>query len=434
MTVTAEYTIPGLHVREHEASVPLDWNHPDAGTITVFARELVTPTKRHEDLPCLLFLQGGPGGKGPRPVTASGWIAEALKNYRVVLLDQRGTGRSTRVDARTIGRFGTAVEAAEYLAHFRADQIVRDAEHLREHVFGGKRWTTLGQSYGGFLTLSYLSLAPEGLAACLVTGGLASVTRPDAELVYRRTYPRVEAKNAEYRRRYPHDVAAIERIADRLAASPVTLPDGDVLTVRRFQTLGMGFGMKHPGYEQVHWLVDEAFDWKGEELDDGFLAQVAAATDFATNPLYAVLQEAIYASGPDAGPTAWAAQRVRDELPAFAESARPLLLTGEMIYPWQFAELRSLKPFEAAAHALHERESWSTLYDTARLAANEVPVYAAVYFDDMYVDSGLQLETAQAVGNLHPWVTNEFEHDGLRNGDVFARLHALLEADGGALR
>ncbi|HEY0247408.1 MAG TPA: alpha/beta fold hydrolase [Gryllotalpicola sp.] len=432
MSVTAEYTIPGLHVRDHEVVVPLDWDRPDAGTITVFARELVTPARRGDELPYLLFLQGGPGGKGPRPVSASGWIAEALTSYRVVLLDQRGTGRSTRVDARTLARFPLAEQAAEFLTRFRADSIVRDAEFLRENEFQVPRWTTLGQSYGGFLTLSYLSLAPEGLAACLVTGGLASVTRTGADVVYRRTYPRVEAKNAEYRRRYPGDTAVIARIADRLAAAPVRLPDGDVLTVRRFQTLGMGFGMKHPGYEQLHWLVDEAFDASGEDLDAGFLAQLAPATSFATNPLYAVLQEAIYQSGPDASPSAWAAQAVRDELPQFEESARPVLMTGEMIYPWQFAEIAALRPFEAATHLLHERADWSVLYEPDRLAANEVPVYAAVYFDDMYVDSALQLETAQAVGNVHPWVTNEFEHDGLRNGDVFARLHRLLEEDGGA--
>ncbi|GAA4190358.1 alpha/beta fold hydrolase [Gryllotalpicola kribbensis] len=432
MTVTAEYTIPGLHVRDHEVVVPLDWDRPDAGELTVFARELVAPTRRRDDLPYLLFLQGGPGGKGPRPLSASGWVAEALKRYRVVLLDQRGTGRSTRIDGRTISRFPSAQAAADHLAHFRADSIVRDAEHLRQHEFGARRWTTLGQSYGGFLTLSYLSLAPDGLAACLVTGGLSSVARNGAEIVYRRTYPRVEAKNAEYRRRYPGDGAVVERIAERLAVEPAVLPDGDLLTVRRFQTLGMGFGMKHPGYEQLHWLLDEAFDASGDEFDAGFLAQVADATSFTTNPLYAVLQEAIYLSGPEAGASAWAAQTVRDELPQFAESARPLLFTGEMIYPWQFAELAALRPFEAAAHVMHERTEWPVLYDLDRLAANEVPVFAAVYFDDMYVDSGLQLDTAKSVGNLHAWVTNEFEHDGLRNGDVFERLHAMLDDAGGA--
>ena len=164
------YTIPGMHVREHTVEVPLDWSNPGE-TITVFARELVDPTRKDEDLPCLLFLQGGPGGRGPRPIGVTGWIGRALKNYRVVLMDQRGTGRSTPVTRRRIAAM-SAEEGADYLACFRADSIIADAEHLRKTVFGDKPWSTLGQSYGGFLTLTYLSKAPEGLTACYVTGGL----------------------------------------------------------------------------------------------------------------------------------------------------------------------------------------------------------------------------------------------------------------------
>src|SRR5207245_107164 len=68
--ITAEYTIPGLFVRDHVVPVPLDWSAPDGDTIEVFAREVVSPAKRHEELPLICFLQGGPGGKGPRPTDA----------------------------------------------------------------------------------------------------------------------------------------------------------------------------------------------------------------------------------------------------------------------------------------------------------------------------------------------------------------------------
>ncbi|WP_406312651.1 alpha/beta hydrolase [Streptosporangium sp. NBC_01639] len=415
------YTIPGMHVREHVVEVPLDWADPKE-TISVFARELVDPARRGEDLPCLLYLQGGPGGKGPRPLRADGWIGQALRTHRVVLLDQRGTGRSTRVDGRTMGRFDDAAKAADHLACFRADSIVADAEHLRKSVFGGRRWATLGQSYGGFLTMTYLSYAPEGLSACYVTGGLPSLD-PDAAEVYRRTYPRVEAKNAEFYRRYPQHVELVARIADRLAEGDVLLPDGDVLTVRRLQSLGIDFGMK-PGYERMHWLLDEAFN-EGE-LSSGFLHQVLARSSYSDNPLFAALQEAIYGRG------SWAAaERERSRHPRFAEAARPLLFTGEMIYPWMFEEIRELRPFRPALEALEGRDDWPPLYDVDRLAANEVPVAAAVYFDDMYVDAGLQLETAARVGNTQVWVTNEYEHDGIGDDRVFARLTGLVHDIGG---
>jgi proline iminopeptidase len=335
----------------------------------------------------------------------------------VVLLDQRGTGRSSRVTGATMQRFADPRAAAEHLLAFRADSIVADAEHVRATLYGGRRWTTLGQSYGGFLTLTYLSLAPHALERCLITGGLPAL-RPDARELYRRTHPRVAGKVRRFYERHPGDVARIGAVADRLAAAEVLLPDGDVLSVRRLQTVGQVLGTQ-AGPEELHWLFDEALDdGTATGLSDTFLDQVARRTSFWDNPLYAALHESIYASG--ATPTGWAAEAERG--PEFDGDRRPLPFTGEMIYPWMFDEIASLRPFGPAAHALTERGDFPPLYDPARLAANDVPVDAAVYFDDMYVDAGLSLETAAAVGNVRTWVTNEYEHDGLRTGDVLDRL------------
>lgn len=417
---------------DHTVEVPLDWNAPADASITVFAREIVDPARRTDDLPILLFLQGGPGGAGPRPQSRSGWLATALKTHRVVLLDQRGTGRSTPVDAALIGAMGGEA-GANYLSHFRADSIVRDAEHLRRTDFGGRRWETLGQSYGGFVTLTYLSHAPEALAACYVTGGLAGLNT-DAATVYRHTYPRVAAKTAEYYSRYPDDVERAGRVADIVAAGGVRLPDGDELSVRRLQTLGQDFGMK-PGYERMHWLFDTALRTGADgaasgELSDTFLAAVLARTSYLTNPMYAVMHESIYA-GQATGPTSWAADRMR---PADCDAGRrPLPFTGEMIYPWMFDEIKALRPFRAAVDVLAARDDWPDLYDSRQLARNEVPVAAAVYYDDMYVDSGLQLETAASVGNSRAWVTNEFEHDGIGEG-ALDRLIKTVNDFGGPLR
>ena len=86
-----------------------------------------------------------------------------------------------------------------------------------------------------------------------------------------------------------------------------------------------------------------------------------------------------------------------------------------------------LRPLRAAADALAAREDWPPLYDAGRLAANDVPVAAAVYFNDMYVPRELSLPTAAAIGGLNAWVTSEYEHDGLRvsDGAVLGRLIEL---------
>ncbi len=427
-----EYTIPGMFIRDHQVSVPLNWSKPEGETIEVFAREVCDPVRRGETLPLLAFLQGGPGGKSPRPANGGpSWLAEALKTHRVILIDQRGTGRSTRIESATMDSFESGEAAADYLCYFRADSIVADCEHIRKTLFGGKKWETLGQSYGGFLTLTYLSKAPAGLSACYVTGGLSGL-QATADDVYRLTYPRVAEKNARYYSRYPHDKERIGRIADVIASNDVILPDGDRLTVRRLQTIGIDFGMG-PGFENVHWLMDEAFsDSREERLSDHFLASVMALTSFDGNPLFAVLQESIYGQGE--GAIDWAAERIRAEHPAFADTQRPLHLTGEMMYPWMFEEIRSLRPFRAGAEALASRKSYSSLYDVERLSANDVPVAAAIYFDDMYVDAGLSLGTARRVGNVEAWVTNEYEHDGVRqSGAVLTRLMTMVKERGGPL-
>ena len=432
MTLLSEYYVPGLHIEDRSIKVPLDWTGHEPGhgfdgeSISLFYRVVTAPEHVHDDLPLLVFLQGGPGGSGPRPLSPSsdGWIEEAIKHFRVILPDQRGTGRSSRVDTHIMNRMD-GTQGAAYLKHFLADSIVRDFEHLRRTEFGGARWVTLGQSYGGFLTLTYLSLFPQGAIASFTTGGIPHVPA-DATDVYRHTFPRMARKTAQFYKRYPQDVERAAIIADKLAAEPVSLPNGDPLTVERFQMLGSDFGMK-PSFERVHWILDDAFlDGDGSasadsELSDKFLAKVMDAT--ASRPLYWPLQEFIYANGELETPTRWAAQRVRDEHPEFDAGERPLNFTGEAMFPWMFEQEAALRPFKPAMDVLMESTHFGTIYNADQLAGNEVPLQAAVYFDDMYVDSGLQLDTLSRVGNSHYWTTNEFEHDGLHGNTVFKHLY-----------
>jgi hypothetical protein len=150
----------------------------------------------------------------------------------------------------------------------------------------------------------------------------------------------------------------------------------------------------------------------------------------AGNPLFWTLQESIYGDE-QSGPTAWAAQAERERRPQFDEARRPLLFTGEMAFPWMFDEVGLLRGFRSAVDQLAAKADWSPLYDAAALARNEVPVAAVVYFDDMYVDAGLQLQTLSGVGNSQYWVTNEYEHDGIGSGRTLTRLRDLVRDRGG---
>ena len=48
-------------------------------------------------------------------------------------------------------------DLAHYLL-FRADNIVRDAEEIRKNLIQDKKWSVLGQSFGGFCATNYLLL------------------------------------------------------------------------------------------------------------------------------------------------------------------------------------------------------------------------------------------------------------------------------------
>src|SRR3954453_23019799 len=235
----ASFKTPGLLLTEHEFDVPLDHAEPDGERITVFAREVADPDGL--DRPLLVFLQGGPGFEAPRPTrvpTSPGWLDRALREFRVLMLDQRGPGRWSPVGALP-GR--SPHEQAAFLTHFRADAIVRDAEWIRREL-GVERWSVLGQSFGGLCVLSYLSLAPEGLREALVTGGVPPLGERIDD-VYRHTYARTLERNRRYYERYPEDRERVRALHERLEADDVRLPGGDRLTSRRLRQIGDHLGM-----------------------------------------------------------------------------------------------------------------------------------------------------------------------------------------------
>ena len=440
MALLTSYYLPGLHVEDHSIDVPLDWRGteperaaaeglPAGECIKLFYRIVCAPENVGRDLPLLVFFQGGPGGQGPRLLspTSDGWVEEAVKHFRIILPDQRGTGRSSHVSRHSLAARGRGRDQAEFLKRFLARSIVRDFEYLRLTEFGGRAWTTLGQSYGGFLTLTYLSFYPEGVAASFTCGGIPHVPASARE-VYAHTFPRMLAKTRAYYERYPEDAVRVAAIADRLAAGDVCLPNGSPLTARRLQALGSGLGMK-PAPERLHNLFDTAFgedDGSSSSMDgqltDGFLMAALQNLSTAGNPLYWTLQEFIYADGTLEQPIRWAAAHEYASRPEFSADTRPLMLTGEACFPWTFEDDPLLAPFKPAMDLLMEDTEFDSIYDAKQLAANEVPLQAAVYHDDLYVDRDLSLDTLSRIGHSRAWVTNEFEHDGLHGSAVFRHI------------
>ncbi len=111
-----------------------------------------------------VVLHGGPGS-GVTPGYRRYFDPAA---YRIVLLDQRGCGRSTP----------HASEPSTDLSVNTTAHLIADLELLREHL-GIERWLVWGASWGSVLGLRYAELYPsrvtEMVLTCLATGSQAEV-------------------------------------------------------------------------------------------------------------------------------------------------------------------------------------------------------------------------------------------------------------------
>jgi len=121
-------------------------------------------------------------------------------------------------------------------------------------------------------------------------------------------------------------------------------------------------------------------------LGNKFLNAAQNLLGFDTNPIYALLHEAIYCQKQ---PSRWSAERVaREHYPAFDVEAtmsgdRPVMFFGEMMYQGMFDDFSQLVPLKETAELLASFEQWPRLYDLEKLKANKVPVAAAMYYDDI---------------------------------------------------
>jgi proline iminopeptidase len=149
----------------------------------------------------VVFLHGGPGA-GASPDHRRFFDPRA---YRIVVFDQRGSGRSTPL-GETKGN--------------TTPNLVSDMELLRERL-GIERWHLFGGSWGSTLALAYAQAHPERVSALLLRGiFLCRQSEVDWFLYGMRTYfPEVWTRFAEF-------VSEAER-GDLLSAYYARLMDPD---------------------------------------------------------------------------------------------------------------------------------------------------------------------------------------------------------------
>ncbi|MBG6238869.1 proline iminopeptidase [Mycetocola sp. CAN_C7] len=116
----------------------------------------------------VVFLHGGPGGGTS---SAHRRLFDPAR-YRIVLVDQRGCGRSTP-------------HASEPDADLSANttwHLVADLEKIREHL-GIDRWQVFGGSWGSALALAYAETHPERVTE-LVLRGIFTLRRVELDWFY----------------------------------------------------------------------------------------------------------------------------------------------------------------------------------------------------------------------------------------------------------
>ncbi|MEV6901459.1 prolyl aminopeptidase [Amycolatopsis sp. NPDC051372] len=152
-------------------------------------------------------LHGGPGS-GSSPRTRSLFDPN---RYRVVLFDQRNSGRSTP----------SATDPVVDLSANTTQHLVTDIEALRVHL-GIERWLVWGGSWGVTLALAYAQAHPERVTE-LVLAAVTNGDRRDTDWITRdmgRVFPR------EWEQ-FRDGVPAAERDGDLSAAYSRLLHDPD---------------------------------------------------------------------------------------------------------------------------------------------------------------------------------------------------------------
>lgn len=108
-----------------------------------------------QGLPCL-FVHGGPGAGSQVQETLAGPLLE--QQFRMVYLDQRGSGRSASAPA---GAYGLP-------------RLVQDVEELRQQLHVEK-WVLMAHSFGGLIATAYARQYPQHVLGLVLTNSILNL-------------------------------------------------------------------------------------------------------------------------------------------------------------------------------------------------------------------------------------------------------------------
>lgn len=174
---------PGIRAECTTLQVPLDPDAPSRATIGLFVARVPALTAEPAPDP-VVVLAGGPGQAASQlfPIIQSG-LVPAMSRRDVLLIDQRGTGRSTPLTCPAVdGMFHVPDDARidalmkqclEQLPQdprwFTTSVAVRDLEAVRRHL-GIERWNLYGVSYGTRVALHYLRRHSDRVRTAVLDG------------------------------------------------------------------------------------------------------------------------------------------------------------------------------------------------------------------------------------------------------------------------
>ncbi|KAI8630203.1 Alpha/Beta hydrolase protein [Xylariaceae sp. FL1651] len=403
----------------------------------------------------LVYLCGGPGEKNQPTRNPSMNNFLLSKGYWILFPDYRGTGDSSLSslsldNIKSLGDrndFQGLRKVQDQIEHLRHFDIVRDLESVRRCLLGRKKWTTLGQSFGGWITLTYLSFLSEGLERVFMTGGLAPIKQTH-RAVFEHLFERVIEANERYYNVYRDDEEKVRNIVTWLAKKGAVKlfkngKNAGVLTAQRFLCLGRSLGDTtkfselHDLFEDMaeaintHSNADEALKIALEKY------QKADNWRLDTRPLYAILSELQYCSLGGSSSN-WAAEAAAEKKKQFwwvncapeamieeLESRRgeKLYFSGEMIYPFFFDTCAGLNSIKRLANDIANKRWEEDMYDFKALKENKVPVTALSYKQDMYVDFEDSKETCGLLGGVEDFI----EHPTFEHGAIRAKCQEVMD-------